>query len=115
MIQHRSPLPLERMEEGTVKKSTVFGHWTSGLIGFCFAFQVGSVRFLQDRARSLYTTEKMGKVYAVAGSLSQRFFIAPKETAVQGDGRNGNNGKHSKKSSCHHGQRQRSAGCKTCD
>ena len=45
MIQHRSPLPLARMEEGTVKKSTVFGHWTSGLIGFCFAFQVGSVRF----------------------------------------------------------------------
>ena len=96
MIQHRSPLPLERMEEGTVKKSTVFGHWTSGLIGFCFALQVGSVRFF-------------------AATFFAVFFIAPKETAVQGDGRNGNNGKHSKKSSCHYGQRQRSAGCKTCD
>ena len=58
---------------------------------FALLFRWVPCAFLQDRARSLYTTEKMGKVYAVAGSLSQRFFIAPKETAVQGDGRNGNN------------------------
>ena len=55
MIQHHSPLPLERMEEGTVKKSTVFGHWTSGLIGFCFALQVGSVRFFAGQGeKSVY-------------------------------------------------------------
>ena len=60
MIQHRSPLPLDRMEEGTVKKSTVFGHWTSGLIGFCFAFQVGSVRFFAGQGEKSVYNRKNG-------------------------------------------------------